>query len=35
MAEAFFQAGIPREAISLYPGGATSAPRCSTRAIAR
>src|SRR5436190_8662927 len=22
MAEAFFQAGIPREAISLYPGGA-------------
>ena len=21
MAEAFFQAGIPREAISIYPGG--------------
>ena len=28
MAEAFFQAGIPREAISIYPGEAKSAPPC-------
>ena len=30
--QAFFEAGIPREAISIYPGGPTSARPCSTAA---
>jgi acyl-CoA reductase-like NAD-dependent aldehyde dehydrogenase len=34
MAAAFAEAGIPREAISIYPGAPTSARRCSTPAIA-
>ncbi len=34
MAEAFFQAGVPSEAISIYPGVGESAPRCSSTASA-